>query len=88
MVTLDLSTSANDTVGEIDGQPVLCFVPGRVDLSLLAGETVELEIGFEADGTGGVGNVRFDAFAFADLVFADGFECGTSFWEVIAEPEA
>ncbi len=76
--TLDASTGATNTVGNGD---YLCYRPARIDLSTFAGTTVSLKVGMTpTQSDNGAGNVVFDDFRFADLVFADGFECGPSYW--------
>jgi hypothetical protein len=75
--SLDVSTAANDTN---DGDGTRCFVPARIDLSAFAGQVVELRVGLDSDLSELVGNVFFDDFTFADLVSADGFECGLGRW--------
>jgi hypothetical protein len=75
--SVDVSTAANDTD---DGAGNRCFVPARLDLGAFAGQVVELRVGLDSDLSELVGNVFFDDFTFADLVSADGFECGLGRW--------
>jgi hypothetical protein len=76
--TYDISTKAATTDGD---DPEICFLPARVDLTAHAGQTVELVVGIDIDAEDLLrGNVLFDDFRFADLIFADNFTCGTFYW--------
>jgi len=76
--SVDVSTNANDTSL---GGGVYCFVPVRVDLSSKVGQTKLLEAGMTPPTDEVIANVVFDDFRWADLIFADAFECGgPEFW--------
>jgi len=81
--SVDVSTDANDTTL---GGGLYCFVPVRIDMSAHVGQTKDLEVGMVLSPpvNATVANVVFDDFRWADLIFADSFECGGSdFWSTV-----
>ncbi len=75
----DISSSSSNT----SFPSGICFVDITLDLSPYVGQTGTLTFGVHSSGSY-TGNVRVDDLVFADVLFADGFECSMDRWSVVA----